>query len=393
MFILLTACTKTVDISDTPFIQSIKDSNDVKIVEILEPPKFLNEYTKIESTSYVKYSEDTKKSKTKETIFGKEIEYQYVSGYIGEVHLNKGWNLVKGDLTYRRDSILQDSEITANDIKVFNYFPASQNMFQMHPEPSRDQVEFIFGQLEPIEREINKYTAQWIYSEKSGILKKQFQHYWNIELLWEGWNLISLDPPYEGKTLADFTGNCQIDEAAGYGDAWIDWNIDRTITEKDLGKGLAIQVPKDCLMYEVFDNKEIIEVTETEKIGHFVKEENHRHPDDGEQCFNDICLSSKSVKYNAADKAITVHLGKITKGELSDFKKLIDPTNKIAPGVYGSAESHEMYWFPTNGYDYIATQEYNTRYDDGSITAVYSGTDINNPVIEHFLTLYPPSKV
>jgi len=174
--------------------------------------------------------------------------------YIVEVKLEEGWNLIAG--TFLDDnSILEDSQIQEEDIKVMWYYSSIQKKyFQIHPITeetwstiSQDDEDFVFT------------SAMWIYSERKGKMKySTLEDYPLLDQrkLYSGWNFVTITPDMMDKSLGGMKGSCEIEKAYLWDSKDQEWYLNQPLPLDEefyegaaygkQGEGFVIKVSSDC---------------------------------------------------------------------------------------------------------------------------------------------------
>jgi len=168
---------------------------------------------------------------------------------MGEVSIEKGWNLIAGLDDRKIDS---DSEIGLSDIKViWSYSPFQKKYLRVYPNPE-EIVE------EGTDEDYPFTSSMWVYSEKKGKLKYRLNDddpFIEGRDLFSGWNFITIAPEIIGKSLQEIKGTCII-ESSDDVQFWLaesqEWDsksgfLDFSFESNSLeGKGMVIKVPSDC---------------------------------------------------------------------------------------------------------------------------------------------------
>lgn len=205
------------------------------------------------SASWAEFEiESSYKSYDKQTANGATFGYESISGN-SLLHLDKGWNLVYTPNDIFPEYVTEDSELTLDDISViYLYFPLSKKYVKLYPY-NKEELERQTGNIpkEEIAYAVkNGAMARWVYAKNSGMLKLKQATAYNAYSLYKGINLISLTPMLEGKSLDYFAGNCNIVNVYEYSNGkWKNFDVNKIITSSDSGRGIAIKVADDCVLF------------------------------------------------------------------------------------------------------------------------------------------------
>jgi hypothetical protein len=165
------------------------------------------------------------------------------------MQFGKGWNLVQG--------ILNPEWIQANsnNIKaIYAYNPTSDEYVRFYPEPENNKI----GDTNFAWSTWGRFGSLWVYSETDFN-----SNYWRFEdgdleqtPLFSGWNFMAITSEFEGNSLEDIKGNCDIENAYGWDVQNQEFGtIMNIIDSKDLftyesslraGNGFIIKVTSDC---------------------------------------------------------------------------------------------------------------------------------------------------
>jgi len=183
---------------------------------------------------------------------GKDNELEYV-GYDVEVSLNKGWNLLASGLIFEKglNGILESSEIKAQNVKAVYVYSNKINEFisnyPVYDERLYSPTEYFYGdELDMIG------MGNWIYVDKAGTLKYKTKAIKKINSinLFRGWNFLSITPEYNGFSLDEIKGDCEIESAYSFdvtAQKWTSFLLSQqTFSEYDEGRSILIKVTDDC---------------------------------------------------------------------------------------------------------------------------------------------------
>jgi hypothetical protein len=201
--------------------------------------------------------------------------FVYASIQPTEVQIHEGWNLVYG-FTFPDQRIESGSQITPENIKaVYLLRQPQQEYIRLYPDIELDK-------LEGIDDDYYDFTAQWVYSDKSGIMKYIAEEplpseLWNEHKLFKGWNFLGITsemtidvniatPEEESQyTLNAIKGTCNFEKVYHFEQSIQEWSInlvndnfmDETLDDDAMNLGLVIKVLEDCNLGRIIDEEGI----------------------------------------------------------------------------------------------------------------------------------------
>ncbi len=269
----------------------------------------------------------------------------------------------------------------------------------------------------------DKITSQsaWVYSTKKGTIVYEYTKLKleNIELN-SGWNFMTLTPEMVGKNILELKGDCNIEKVFGWEPDRKTWNdlLDEQLPEEATGAGFIIKVSNSCKLEnmgggnngdnppqlpEVGDNNppDTTNSDFPKTIGEFtLKSQNTNDKlECGQLEGNKVCIIMGRYEYVSADNtAIHVLPTKITVGKEAyiNYIKTHSSENNVdgISNVYRGVEPWELYWFTSNGYDMIGTQDYKyIQQSDGSVNSQSFNATTTDSVTKWLLNKYQPINV
>ncbi len=189
------------------------------------------------------------------------------------VKMNKGWNLVYGDIASfdssdSQGNILVGDEYITNQNLVARYRwvnPVNKNVLLYPKEYLTKENEKIYGLTAEEEARLGQIPdasvyfeddADWAYFDKAGTISYRFggvSTEYKIKLF-KGWNTKTIMPwmvasrAAGGKKVDDFKGNCIVEDVAIYDatkDNWLPFKNEQFYEDMAMG-GFAIKVSDNC---------------------------------------------------------------------------------------------------------------------------------------------------
>ncbi len=182
------------------------------------------------------------------------VGFVNASNQLSEIQLHKGWNLVYGFTG--TDRILSGGDISSTNIKaVYLLTQPSQEYVRVYPDPESDK-------LWELDDDYYEKTAQWVYSDKSGILKYNSEEPLPLgELkLYRGWNFVGITSnmigPIEVSSgsfidgqVQHIAGTCNIEKSYFFdprAQEWVIFPLDEDFSDGALGSGWIVKLSNDC---------------------------------------------------------------------------------------------------------------------------------------------------
>ena len=166
------------------------------------------------------------------------------------VTFNKGWNIITGFIHPRQ---LMEGDILQENIKaIYLLAQPSQEYIRVYPNPEDDKLAGL--------QDYYEQTPLWVYSDKSGRVKYNFEEqipieYWNEHKLYTGWNMVSITEEMIGDggepELRDLAGTCTIQKAYFFNPEQQNWGafpLDEDFSEDALNMGIVLKVLSDCTL-------------------------------------------------------------------------------------------------------------------------------------------------
>src|SRR3989344_4552309 len=127
-----------------------------------------------------------------------------------EKYVDEGWNLLGGGVFASMPA--SDSDIKKEDISAI--------YFLMYPGTSGEaEFQAFASQVTDPAGELGS-AAAWVYVKKSSSLKYTTDDFRKVDdrQLRQGWNFVSIDNSFGGKSVAQIKGNCEITKYARWAD-------------------------------------------------------------------------------------------------------------------------------------------------------------------------------
>ena len=186
--------------------------------------------------------------------------------YAVEIQVEKGWNLIASGFTFAPELRYLDEtgDIKYDNIKaVYVYSNKLNSYFESYPNYDSklySAKDFFSGDEQDIVGQAN-----WIYVDKSGILKYQTKAIKNSNErnLFSGWNFVSITPEmfYEKDGQDVFSwigikGDCSFEKIYGWnpeGQDWMQISADSESFDFNdfIGMGMIVKVRNDCKLGKV----------------------------------------------------------------------------------------------------------------------------------------------
>ncbi len=171
------------------------------------------------------------------------------------IYLHKGWNLVQG--LSGVELVTGGEGIQADDIKaIFGLNPNNKKYVRFYPSMEKEEISNL--------RYVSNMTF-WVYSDKDGsIFYKPVKPEITKFTRPAGWNIISIEPEFIGKSLDQIKGDCIFEKAYWWSPREQKFvNVLNNFTEiskhsTNIGTGLVIKSTNECKLNVVSNNVNIL---------------------------------------------------------------------------------------------------------------------------------------
>jgi|TARA_Y100000310_G_C20580694_1_gene762813 hypothetical protein len=182
-------------------------------------------------------------------VLAKMTPYDESGGKIGydvEIQLYKGWNLIPAVCNSGIDEIE-----AANIETMYVLNPNTQEYLNVyHKGEFRNE-----DTLSLFEEEVCR-NPWWVYVSKSNTFRYRPDHLPKLEdrQIYRGWNFLILTPEFEGNTIEEIKGDCDISSVYFYNaeedeiEPWKLIPLNFAIPDYIIGLNLAVKATNDCHM-------------------------------------------------------------------------------------------------------------------------------------------------
>ena len=179
-----------------------------------------------------------------------------------EKSVEKGWNLLGGGIFAINPA--SDSDIQKEDISVVYFYDnVNKKYIRMYPNGDEEEFQAFASLVEDPAGELGS-AAAWVYVKRNGMIKYITDDFRKVEgrQLRQGWNFVTIDNSFGGRSVADIKGNCEITKYARWADnpittshakEWITLSSQNEINQIQysaggsyVGEGNLFYVTDDC---------------------------------------------------------------------------------------------------------------------------------------------------
>jgi len=167
----------------------------------------------------------------------------------------EGWNLIWG---FPNPEWLSGAELIPKNIKaIYALYPGTNEYVRFYPNPELEKIKDSNFRWDTY----TNIGAFLVYSDKQAIREE----YWtmnpaplDVVQLRSGWNFIGITPEFNGLSMNEIKGDCDIIKAGGFDTATNNWDImtesqmdQKAFVENSIfepGRGIVVKVSSDCTL-------------------------------------------------------------------------------------------------------------------------------------------------